>query len=564
MTTTESEGHAAEGPARRGSAGPQVLTHSGDDLREVFAAATNWLERNAEAINSINVFPVPDGDTGTNMYLTMRATMDEAYQAGSDAADVVARAMARGALMGARGNSGVILSQALRGLADGLSGKARFDAVDFATALEQAASSAHRAVRNPVEGTILTVMREVAVAACNRAQMLGVSLRSVLTSAVAAAKEAVAKTPTLLPVLRDAGVVDAGGQGLYIMLEGALRYLRGDAAALAPLAIQDPEYTWLNATATLHGDGESEYGYCTEFLVAGEGLDAEAVLERMVTLGDSVFVVGDEKMLRVHLHTFDPGTAISYGVSLGELTRLKVDNIQAQAAEFARKVQAGYEPNLAPVSTVAVASGRGLEDIFRSLGVTAIVHGGRTMNPSTQQILAAIDSCPRDEVVVLPNNKNVILTAEQAAQHSKKDVKVVPTESIPQGIAALLALNLESGLRENAAIMGEARHQVRTIEATKAIRSAVIGGLSVRKGQAIALLDGRLVIAEDSPGNAVRSCLAQAVTPQVSLVTMYYGADTSREEAQTLAAEIKKENPPLDTEVVYGGQPHYYYIVSLE
>ena len=186
------------------------------------------------------------------------------------------------------------------------------------------------------------------------------------------------------------------------------------------------------------------------------------------------------------------------------------------------------------------------------------------MNPSTQQILAAIDSCRRDEVIVLPNNKNVILTAEQAAQHSKKDVKVVPTESIPQGIAALLALNLVEGLRENAAIMGEARHQVRTIEVTKAIRSAVIGGLSVRKGQTIALLDGRLVIAEDIPGNAVRSCLAQAVTPQVSLVTMYYGADTSREEAQTLAAEIKKEYPPLDTEVVYGGQPHYYYIVSLE
>ncbi len=267
------------------------------------------------------------------------------------------------------------------------------------------------------------------------------------------------------------------------MLEGALRYLRGDAAALAPLAIQDPEYTWLNATATLHGGGESEYGYCTEFLVTGEGLDAEAVLERMVTLGDSVFVVGDEKLLRIHVHTSDPGAAIGYGTSLGELTRLKVDNIQAQAEEFAHKVQVGYEPNLAPVSTVAVASGRGLEDVFRSLGVTAIVPGGRTMNPSTQQILAAIDSCRRDEVIVLPNNKNVILTAEQAAQHSKKDVKVVPTESIPQGIAALLALNLESGLRENAAIMGEARHQVRTIEVTKAIRSAVIGGLSVRKGQ---------------------------------------------------------------------------------
>jgi len=559
MTTTESEG-----PAQRGSAGTQVLTHSGDDLREMFAAATTWLERNAEAINAINVFPVPDGDTGTNMYLTMRATMDEAYQVGGDDADAVARAMARGALMGARGNSGVILSQALRGLADGLSGKARFDGLDFATALEKAASSAHRAVHNPVEGTILTVIREVALAACNRAQRLGGDLRNVLTSAAEAAKEAVAKTPTLLPVLRDAGVVDAGGQGLYIMLEGALRYLRGDAAALAPLVIQDPEHTWLNATATVHEGGESEYGYCTEFLVIGEGLDAEAALERMVTLGDSVLVVGDERMLRVHLHTSDPGAAIGYGTSLGELTHLKVDNIQAEAEEFARKIQAGYEPNLAPVGTVAVAMGRGLQDVFRSLGVTAIVPGGRTMNPSAQQILAAIDSCRQDEVIVLPNNKNVILTAEQAAQHSKKEAKVVPTESIPQGIAALLALNLEKGLRGNAAIMGEARHQVRAIEVTKAVRSAVIGGVSVRKGQAIALLDGRLAIAEDSPGSAVRSCLAQAVASQASLVTIYYGAGTTQEEAGTLAAEIKKEHPSLDAEVVYGGQPHYYYIVSLE
>ena len=564
MTNAESEGLAVDDPARRESAGPQVLTYSGDDLREMFAAATTWLERNAEAINSINVFPVPDGDTGTNMYLTMQATMDEAYQASSDSADIIAKAMARGALMGARGNSGVILSQMLRGFADSLDGKDRFGGLDFATALEEAASSAHRAVRNPVEGTILTVMREVGVAARKRAQKLEGSLRSVLTSAVDAAKKAVAKTPTLLPVLRDAGVVDAGGQGLYIMLEGALRYLRGDLAPLAPLAIQDPHHSWLNATATLHEGGESEFGYCTEFLVVGEGLDAEVVLERMVELGESVLVVGDEKTMRVHVHTSDPGAAISYGTSLGELTRLKVDNIQAQAEEFSHKVQVGYEPNLAPVGTVAVASGRGLEDIFRSLGVTAIVHGGRTMNPSTQQVLTAIDSCPQDEVIVLPNNKNVVLTAEQAVQHSKKDAQVVPTQSIPQGIAALLALNLEKGLRENAAIMAEARHQVRTIEVTKAIRSVKVDGLSVRKGQAIALLDGKLVIADASPYNAALSCLGRALTPQTSLVTIYYGTDTDRDETLTLVTAIKKDYPSLDTEVVYGGQPHYNYILSLE
>ncbi|MDI6857343.1 MAG: DAK2 domain-containing protein [Dehalococcoidia bacterium] len=541
---------------------PHVLT--GEDLREMFAAATTWLERNAEAINAINVFPVPDGDTGTNMYLTMRSTMDEAYQTGSDDAGVVASAMAHGALMGARGNSGVILSQMLRGLADSLSGKQRFDSVDLADALEQAASSAHRAVRQPVEGTILTVLREAAQAARRRGGRLRSGLRGVLASTVAAAKEAVAKTPTLLPVLKEAGVVDAGGQGLYIMLEGALRYLRGDLAPLAPLAMQDPEQSWLNATAAVHESGSAAYGYCTEFLVQGEGLSADAALEKMVSLGDSVLVVGDDRLLRVHLHTSDPGAALSYGTSLGEVVRIKIENIRAQAEQFVQKAQAGYEPTLAPISTVAVVSGKGLEDIYRSLGVTAIVPGGRTMNPSMQQILAAIDSCPENEVIVLPNNKNVVLTAEQAAAHSKKDVRVVPTESMPQGVAALLAINLEKGLRENAAIMSEARHQVRTIEVTRAIRSAVIEGVRVRKGQAIALLDGSLVAAENSAEAAVLAALAQASASEMALATIYYGADSSAEEARSLADRVTRDHPSLQTEVVYGGQPHYKYIVSLE
>lgn len=552
------------GTVQRAQDGEDPTMLTGQDLREMFAAATTWLERNAEAINAINVFPVPDGDTGTNMYLTMRATMDEAYQAGSDEADVVARAMAHGALMGARGNSGVILSQMLRGLAESLSGKKRFDSVDFADALEKAANSAHGAVRQPVEGTILTVLREVAGAARSRGGRLRRGLRSVLASTVAAAKEAVARTPTLLPVLKEAGVVDAGGQGLYIMLEGALRYLRGDLAPLAPLAMQDPEQSWLNATAAIHEGGEASYGYCTEFLIQGEGLDADALLEKMVSLGDSVLVVGDERLLRVHVHTADPGAALSYGTGLGELTRVKVENIRAQAEEFVQKAQAGYEPTIAPISTVAVVSGKGLEDVLRSLGATAIVPGGRTMNPSTQQILAAIESSPENEVIVLPNNKNVILAAEQAAAHSKKDVRIVPTESIPQGVAALLALNLEKGVRENAAIMAEARHQVQTIEVTRAIRSARIEGVRVRKGQAIALLDGELVAAEDSAEAAVRSSLPRASASQMSLATIYYGADSSAEEARALAEEISRDHPSLQTEVVYGGQPHYKYIVSLE
>jgi len=530
----------------------------------MFAAATSWLERNAEAINSINVFPVPDGDTGTNMYLTMRATMDEAYESGSDAAGVVAKAMAKGALMGARGNSGVILSQALRGLANSLSDKDRFDGVDFAAALDEAAVSARRAVSQPVEGTILTVMHEVAAAASRRSRKLGSSLKSVLACAVDAAKDAVAKTPTLLPVLREAGVVDAGGQGLYVILEGALRYLRGDLASLAPLAIHDPERTWLKATVALHEGGETGYGYCSEFLVEGERLDAKATLDRMVELGDSVLVVGDESLLRVHLHTSNPGAAISYGTSLGKVSDVKIDNIQAQAQQFVVRGRAGYEPDLFSVGTVVVASGRGLEEVFRSLGATAIVSGGPTTNPSIQQVLAAIDSCPQNDIILLPNNKNVVLAAEQAAHHSKKNVKVVNTVSIPQGMAALLALNLEKGLDANAVIMEEARQQVRTLEVTRAIRSTKIDGLRIQEGQAIALLDGKLTVAEATAAGAVHVSLKRLVTPQTTLVTIYYGGDASTEDAQALADEVAAEYPSLDIEIVYGGQPHYSYIVSLE
>jgi hypothetical protein len=531
----------------------------------MFAAATTWLEQNAQAINAINVFPVPDGDTGTNMYLTMRATMDEAYETGSEAANVVAGAMAKGALMGARGNSGVILSQILRGFAEGLSEKERFDSHDFVAALDEAAINADRAVSHPVEGTILTVMRAVAAAARERSKKLGGNLKSVLSACVDAAKDAVAKTPSLLPALREAGVVDAGGQGLYVMLEGALRYLRGDLASLAPLAVQDPERTWARATTALHDMGETKYGYCTEFLVSGEKLNAGATLERMLELGDSVLVVGDETLLRVHLHTAEPETAITYGRSMGELTQIKVDNIEEQAEKFVAQVQVSVlAAEIGVVGTVVVVPGPGLEDVFRSLGATAVVPGGATMNPSTRQILQAIESCSQEEVIVLANNKNVILGAQQAAKSSRKRVRVIGTVSVPQGMAALLALNPELGLDDNATSMEEARQGVRTVEVTKAIRTTTVDGLRVRAGQDMALLDGKLTVAEDSPQAAIRESLSRLVTGEIGLITIYYGAQSTAEDAGALAGEIRSVYPSLQVDIVYGGQPHYSYIVSLE
>ena len=562
LTSAESDRRATTTHRRRRS---NVTTYSGGDLREMFSASTIWLERNAQAINSINVFPVPDGDTGTNMYLTMRATMDEAYESDSEAANAVAGAMARGALMGARGNSGVILSQILRGFADSLSEKERFNSLDFVDALHEAAVKADRAVSHPVEGTILTVMRAVAAAARERSRKMRGNLKSVLAAAVDAAKDAVAKTPSLLPALREAGVVDAGGQGLYVMLEGALRYLRGDLASLAPLAVQDPERTWARATIAVHDVGEGEYGYCTEFLVSGDKLNAGATLERMLELGDSVLVVGDETLLRVHLHTSQPETALAYGRSLGKVTQPKVDNIAEQAQQFVAHVQStGYEPDLGVVGIVVVASGAGLENVFRSLGAAAIVPGGDTMNPSIKQILQAVESCSQQEVIVLPNNKNIVLAAQQAAKNSHKRVHVLRTLSVPQGMAALLALNPEQGLDDNAASMELACRDVQTIEVTKAIRTTSVDGLRVRIGQDIALLDGTLAVAEDSPQAAVRESIRRLVSPQSSLATIYYGARSTAEDAEALAEEIRAVYPSLQVDIVYGGQPHYSYIISIE
>jgi hypothetical protein len=316
--------------------------HNGRDLRGMFAVATSCLERNADAINSINVFPVPDSDTGTNMYLTMRAAMEEAFHAKSVAAGNVARAIAHGALMGGYGKSGVILSQILSGIAEGFSEKERFSGSDFAEALEAASAKAYKAVSQPVEGTILTVMREGAAAAKRKTRRAGSSLKSVLAGTVEAARKAVAETPSLLPVLREAGVVDAGGQGLYVMLDGALRYVQRDSGPPMALAGRDPEASWLAATASLHEETESYYSYCTEFLLKGDNVDSNAVLDKMLALGDSVLVAADGSLLRVHVHTNDPEGALSFAASLGSVTSIRIDDIQAEAEESARLSLGGF------------------------------------------------------------------------------------------------------------------------------------------------------------------------------------------------------------------------------
>ncbi len=544
---------------RPAAATPAAL--DGPLFRALFADASTLLHRHTDALNAINVFPVPDGDTGTNMHLTLRAGLDALEQELETSLLAGARALAHGSLMGARGNSGVILSQILRGLAAGLGDRTSADGAALAGALRSASDAAYAALAEPAEGTILTVIREAAesVAAAPK------SFEETLATAAGAAFRAVERTPELLPALKEAGVVDAGGLGLAVILEGLLRSLRNDTVDvdLAPDAPQAPG--WRSEAASLHHARHGESGYCTEFVVANVAAATDDIRERLTTLGGSVLVVGDTELTRVHVHTATPDDAIAYGHTLGDVTNVKVDNMDEQMQRFSA---AGAAPapyaTAAAAAIVAVAAGDGLEAAFRSLGVTQLVRGGQTMNPSAGEILAAIDACQQNDVIVLPNNKNIIAASDQAAGESDKRVCVVPTRSIPQGIAAALALDPDLGLESNAEAMRDASAAVRSAEVTRAARATVVGGREIAVGQAIGIVDGELRVAAADVAAAAVDCVEEMLHPGASLLTVYYGADVRAEDTESLAAELRSRYAILELELVAGGQPHYPYLLSLE
>jgi len=543
---------------------PAIASLSGAELRELFAAATAWLERNVLQVNAVNIFPVPDGDTGTNMYLTMRATMEEAERCEDPAAGAVLAAMSHGALMGARGNSGVILSQIIGGLARGVDGATDVTPKGLAAGLEQASAAAYRAVTKPAEGTILTVIREVseAVTAANG----NGDLDSLLETAVSTAKSSVEKTPSLLPVLREAGVVDAGGLGLSVLLEGMLHHIRGEPIETAAEAAEPVEQDWLASTGARHQTEGSLYGYCTELLIGGRELDLEEIRGRVMGLGDSVIVVGDPQLVRVHVHTDDPGAALSLGTGAGQLVQVKVDNIRKQAERFVEmhEEMRGDAAEAPPLSTVAVVAGEGMARVFRSVGCTRVVSGGPTMNPSTREIVDAVEACPADDVAVLPNDKNIILAAQQARKLTKKRLHVVGTRSMPQGIAALLAVSPGEDVKTVVGAMEDACGAVRTIEITRAVRRTSIGGVRVNEGDVIAIVDDQLQLAAPSAEEAVVGALESLPQADESLATLYYGAETTAAAAEELARNIRERFSSYEVEVVFGGQPNYDYIVSVE
>jgi len=536
---------------------------NGRQLKQLLHAGTSWLERHAASINALNVFPVPDGDTGTNMLLTMRAALAEIPSTSDDSAASVAHAIAHGALMGARGNSGVILSQLLRGLASGLKEKKQFDGTDFAAALKEGSTTAYKGVIKPVEGTILTVGREAADAAQEAVNDGVRDFIPVMERVVTAARDSVARTPLLLSVLREAGVVDAGGQGLYVILEGGLRYLKGE-----PMDADEVIEAVPAAVATAPVEGEMQWGYCTEFILQGQNLNLDEIKERVADCGDSALVVGDGQTVKVHVHTHNPGEVIGFASSKGTLHDIKIDNMQDQHREYlvmgADSVAAHIDQRADGVAVVAVVSGPGLRDVFGSLGVRNIVPGGQTMNPSTQELLQAIEDLKENEVVVLPNNANVVLAAQKARELSQKNVVVVPSETIPQGISALLAFNYQADLEKNAEAMEQAIHSVETAEITRAIRSVKINGLEVEEGEIIGLLNGELTATGKSIEAVAEQILEQMKADEREIITAYYGEDMTESQAQELIDQLRERYPEQEWELINGGQPHYYYIISAE
>ena len=539
----------------------------GQALKHMVEAGLTWLKTNQQTVNSLNVFPVPDGDTGTNMTLTMISAWNEVKNSGEKHAGKMAGLVAQGALMGARGNSGVILSQLWRGFARALQDSELIDAPLMVKALAEARDTAYKGVVKPVEGTILTVAKDLAAAA-EAAQKETQDPIAILERCVPAADESVSHTPDLLPVLKQAGVVDSGGKGLFFILEGMLRHIQGQPLDTPVTTVQP--LSSLNFENAMQGVEEGQdYEVVVDFF-PNDQFELQKFYSKLEEMGTSIQVGEGEGMYRMHIHLplekrYEP---IDYIMSIGTITKVAMENLVAQMDDINAKSKgsklelAKVEPN--QLAVVVVSPGPGLSRIFASLGVAAIVDGGQTMNPSTQEILVAFENLPTDNVIILPNNKNILMASNQAKEVTVKNVAVVPSKSIPQGLAAMLVHNPDGELQAVAEKMTQALATVKTGEITIATRSVEIDSVKVKEGQVIALLDGKLVTSAKSVEESVLNLLKTAKAEELELATLIYGEGVSRGEADRIVDIIRENYPALEIEVQDGGQPHYRFIISIE
>lgn len=547
----------------------QIKTIDGVLLRDMFVTGAAMLEKNREAVDALNVFPVPDGDTGTNMSLTMNSAVREASQKEYLSAGDAAAAVAKGALRGARGNSGVITSQLYRGFARALEGVERVTPVQFAAALKRGAETAYKAVMKPKEGTILTVARVIAEEAVKQAERNPDDYDALFENILTTGEAILKKTQSMLPALTQAGVVDAGGRGLLLIYMGYVACLRGEEIPTEVSNETDGVPVFVDDHESLE---EIKFAYCTEFLI--QNLypdileeDIDSFRRRLNRIGDCVVVVGDLGLVKVHVHTNEPGKALEYGLSLGELVNLKIENMVQQfrdnQAAAAKKAEA--EKPVKEYGMVAVSLGEGFNNIFTDLTVDSIVEGGQTMNPSIEDLSAAIEKTRAKTVFVLPNNGNVILAAQQAAKLCEdKKVIVIPTKNVAMGIAAAIAFQPEQSAEDNAAEMEEAAQRVRTGTVTYAVRDTEYEGHTIKEGDIIGLYNGAIHTVGNSIHDVTRDLMKEIVTEDDELITVYYGKDTSEEDAQALTDELAELYEDCDVEMQMGGQPLYYYLVSVE
>lgn len=541
----------------------------------------NRLSENAEYVNSLNVFPVPDGDTGTNMNLTYTSGIERVIKQHSDTVGEVGEDLAKGLLMGARGNSGVILSQLFRGFAKAIEGKTTIEAQDLANAFQRGIDTAVKAVMKPVEGTILTVARDSAAAGMQKAEESD-DIIEVMTAVLEEAQTSLENTPNLLPVLKEVGVVDSGGQGLVYIYHGFLESLTGESI---PVKSADPNKA--NVTELAHQENffntshsvaseDIQFGYCTEIMVKiGQGetvtdeFDYDTFRNHLDGIGDSLLVVSDDEIVKVHVHTETPGEVMNYGQKFGSLVKIKVDNMRLQHDDIldgkgSNQTESAPAVERTNLAIIAVAAGEGIENLFKDLGVKSIISGGQTMNPSTNDILDAINKANADNVIILPNNKNIIMAANQAVEVSEIPAAVVETKYIPQGLTAMLGYNPDGTLEDNKAAMVAEMANVTSGQVTVAVRDTTVDGLEIHKDHFMGIVDGKIVSEDADLVKETINMINQMIDEDKELVTLIFGEETDQATAELIAEAVEEANEDIEVEIVDGGQPVYHFLASVE
>lgn len=533
-------------------------------LKEMFIGATKFLEKNKEMLNSLNVFPVPDGDTGTNMTLTMQSAIRALKTTGSTDIVELANMVSNGSLMGARGNSGVILSQILRGFSKALQGKDQIDTQVLADALDKGSKTAYKAVMKPIEGTILTVSRESAehaLSVCETETDIVVFLRDVINAGIRSLNH----TPELLPVLKEAGVVDAGGKGFITILDGMLSAISGEDIDYQSEDQDLSTETIVKRDILSPVNDDIEFGYCTEFLINNNTENSEFFAKEIKDIGDSMMVVEGDGFIKVHVHTNEPGVVLDKALKVGELVDIKIDNMRYQHQNKFDDLQPlKAQQELKEYGFVTVAMGEGITNIFKDLNVDHIISGGQTMNPSTEDILSAIDKINATNIIVLPNNSNIILAANQASKISDKNVIVLPTKTIPQGITSLLEFNEELDVEDNINNMTEAFSRMKTSQVTFSVRDTTLDGIDIKKGDILGINDDKLTSVGINIADVTLDLIEKTLDEDSELITIFYGNEIEEAEGKKIIDTLKDKHDDLDIELIYGGQPIYYYLIAVE